>query len=278
MTVLAVVGLVTTVSFLATQQSRAERQPSTEELEAERLEKEEAKRRAAELARERDQLAAAIEEVRRDLEEARKDLELASQEWDKERTSLEQAVVRNKKMFHATQRAQKIIDRIAKDDLLQFDFDQSLRLGDELVRFERNKVEPLWQSDGPQHLRHFCTRLSEEFDRLKDEVKDPVSLFTILVEGHTDSTRCPGDDLDCNWSFSSQRAVSFLELMRDDEICPGGAEWQLRPIGYADTRPVPPAPGEPPVPTRRISLRVVPDYERWTAISEDDAPSVSQIR
>ena len=257
MTVLAVVGLVTTVGFLAAQQSDATDHPSVEDLEAEIRAREEAEHRAEQLAEQLDELRASLEKV---LEE----LQLAKRKWKDERQQLKEQAVHNEKMFHATQRAQMIIDRIAQDDLLRFDPDQSLRLGDELVRFDRNKVDPIWQKNGPEHLRHFCTRLSEEFDRLGGEFEDPVSLFTIHVEGHTDRTRCLGGDVDCNWSFSSQRAVNFLKLMRNEEICPGGATWQLRPIGYADTRPVSPSPGVQPKPIRRISLRVEPDYERWT--------------
>ncbi len=254
MTVLAVVGLVTTVGVLAAHKSESEDRPSAEDLEAAEQAQEVAQRRVSELERE-------LEELRRKRETLRKDAEACEEKVG----DLKKELGRNERLQTAMQRFQSIIDGIAQDDLLRFDPDQSLRLGDELVRFERNRVEPIWQPGGPQHLQHFCGRLSQEFARLEGEYPDPSSLFTIHVEGHSDSTRCLGGERDCNWSFSSQRAVNFLELMRDERFCPGGAGWRLRPIGYADTRPVPPVPGQAPVPIRRISLRVVPDYERWTS-------------
>jgi len=260
MTVLAVVGLVTTVGFLAAQQSEGTT-PTLEELEAEQ-----AKRQKAELLAVK--LASELEKLRHKLAQTREVHKDAQETWANERASLEQEVINNERMFQATQRAQTIIDRIQQDNLLRFDADQSLRLGDELVRFERNKIKPIWQGEGKAHLRHFCKRLSEEFSRLESELEDPTSLFTVLVEGHTDSTQCPGDDLDCNWSFSSQRAVNFLALMREDGVCPGSTRWQILPVGYADTRPVSPAPEKPSEPIRRISLRVVPDYEKWTSIDD----------
>ncbi|MCB1035279.1 MAG: hypothetical protein KDD47_15735 [Acidobacteria bacterium] len=252
MTVLAVVGLITSVGVLAASRSEVESRPTAGELAAERQAREAAERLA--------------EERRLELEEAAKkleDLEAASKAAERKIGDLTTELGRNQGLQTAMRRFQGLIDRIAKDDFLRFDPDQSLRLGDELVRFDRNGVEPVWQPGGAEHLRQFCRRLSEEFSSLKGEYSDPASLFTVDVEGHTDDKPCLGGDKGCNWFFSSQRAVAFLEVMRDPAYCPGGSGWRLRPIGLADTRPVPPAPGERPEPVRRISIRVVPDYERW---------------
>ncbi|HYL05949.1 MAG TPA: hypothetical protein VE075_07905, partial [Thermoanaerobaculia bacterium] len=62
----------------------------------------------------------------------------------------------------------------------------------------------------------------------------------------------------CNWRISSGRAASFVAVMRQPQFCPGGAAWHVRSVGYADTRP--PAAGASP--TRRIAVRLIPDYGR----------------
>ena len=99
-------------------------------------------------------------------------------------------------------------------------------------------------------MPHDLGRALEDGEGLRD-------LFSIRVEGHTDESVCPGDPL-CNWRISAGRAAAFVAVMRDPDFCPGGRGWNLLPIGYAQTKP---ATGDRR-PTRRIALRIVPDYQR----------------
>lgn len=161
----------------------------------------------------------------------------------------------NQQMFEAIQRTQEIVDQISADRRLEFSADQTLQFGDDLVHFDLNSVEPAWAPEGREKLRRFCEVLQETLGRRTEDGTMLREFFTVQVEGHTDSSRCPGDP-HCNWWISSSRAAVFVALMRQEEYCPGGALLKLRPIGFADTH----APVNPNSSIRRIELRLAPDY------------------
>jgi hypothetical protein len=193
-----------------------------------------------------------------------KDRDLASRvrELEREREGLRLQVreaARNEKMFQAIQQAQQLIDEISKRSGLTFGADQSLQFGDELVSFNLNDVKPIWKADSREKLRRFCASISGQL--VQDSSDNAVKpFFVVEVEGHTDSSQCP-DEPDCNWRISSGRAAEFVSFMRRSSYCPGGAGLSLRPVGYADTKPQ----GGSGAPTRRIAVRLVPDYERIIA-------------
>lgn len=207
-----------------------------------------------------------LERGRRKLVEQQRNLEqklrARERDWADERAHLHEQVqeaARNHEMFQAIQEAQTFIDDISKNSGLAFSADQSLQFGDDLVTFDLNSLKPKWTADGRDRLRRFCEAISNQRAESRGSlaIKD---LFVVHVEGHTDSTGCPGDP-SCNWWISSGRAAAFVSLMRQSGYCPGGSEWNLRPIGYADTNPM----GRGEQPTRRIAVKLVPNYERLIA-------------
>lgn len=235
MTVLAVCGLFMTLALVRSASSS----------------KEDATARLQEYERHRQEL----EERLRRQEVERKARESS---WRLERENLRQQVreaARNEEMFRAIQEAQKFIDQISRNSGLTFGADQSLQFGDDLVSFKLNSLVPRWGPGSKERLHRFCQAISSQLADFpgRSSLKD---LFIIQVEGHTDSTGCPGDS-SCNWWISSGRAAAFVAVMRQPGYCPGGIEWNLRPVGYADTKPT--FPGE--LPTRRIAVRLVPNYE-----------------
>jgi flagellar motor protein MotB len=172
-------------------------------------------------------------------------------DWSHRRKLLEQQVreaAMNEKMFKAIQEAQRIIDQVSSASGLSFGSDQSLQFGDDLVAFRLNETDPIWQADSRVRLQRFCSAVS---DQLAGQGR-----FIVQVEGHTDSIGCPGDR-NCNWAISSARAAKFVAFMHQESYCPGGYRLILRPIGFADTKPV--RSGDPP--TRRIAVRLVPNYD-----------------
>jgi flagellar motor protein MotB len=228
MTVLAVCGLFTTLAVSKINSS------SKEELLAKIRDSEQRRQLLEELLRKREQ-------------------EQRSQErqWANERDNLQRQVreaARNEKMFRAIQEAQRLIDAVSTASGLSFSSDQSLQFGDDLVAFKLNSIDPIWQADSRDRLRKFCASISNQFAGGHQ--------FVVQVEGHTDSIGCPGDR-NCNWAISSGRAANFVAFMRRQEYCPGGDRLLLRPVGFADTKPV--RTGAPP--SRRIAVRLLPDYE-----------------
>jgi hypothetical protein len=165
----------------------------------------------------------------------------------------------NEDMFQAMQRAQAVINRIAanlKQLGAKLNRDQSIDFGDDLADYVINGVVPKWRDKSRKRLEDYCRTVAEELEGEYGPGVDGKRAITILVEGHSDSTQCkkkPG----CNWYVSAERAGAFVTLMKKSSFCPGGADLDLRPVGYADTKPLP---GRPP--TRRIALRLVPNYER----------------
>jgi flagellar motor protein MotB len=194
----------------------------------------------------------------RELEQKNRELEVELRtqreretDWSRQRKLLEQQVreaAMNEKMFKAIQEAQRIIDRVSSISGLSFGSDQSLQFGDDLVAFRLNETDPIWQADSRDRLRRFCSAIS---DQLAGQ-----GSFIVQVEGHTDSISCPGDR-NCNWAISSERAAKFVAFMRQEGYCPGGDRLILRPVGFADTKPV--RNGDSP--TRRIAVRLVPNYD-----------------
>jgi hypothetical protein len=166
---------------------------------------------------------------------------------------------RNPDMFNATQRADELIQRIAlnlKKLGASLNSDQSINFGDDLADYVLNGMVPVWRGDNREKLRNYCQAVYAELVKSPAAHKGDRDLVTILVEGHSDKTRCKGRP-DCNWYISSKRAGAFVALMRREEYCHGGKDFDLRPEGYADSRPFIPG-----IPTRRISLRLVPNYEK----------------
>jgi flagellar motor protein MotB len=239
MTVLAVVGLFTTLAL--TRQASAhqdlarqlrELEPRMRKLSADLAARDrELAALRTELARRTQGYAASLERLRDRVREA----------------------ARNEQMFQAIQQAQALVDQISTRSGLTFSADQSLEFGDDLVTFQTNSTEPIWRPDGRRRLLRFCQAISAQLATAFGS----DSLFVIEVEGHTDSAQCPGDP-NCNWWISSGRAASFVAVMRQPATCPGGQRWNLRPIGYADTKP--PASGH--LSTRRIAVRLTPNYRQ----------------
>jgi flagellar motor protein MotB len=218
-------------------------------------------------AQEKGDLVEKLRAVQREKQKLEKDLEAAekeAKEQEQVKEDLEQQVreaAKNQQMSEAIQRAQEVVDQVSADESLRFEADQTLRFGDDLVKFAPSSFLPDWQAEGRTKLREFCQELSRRLAGRTGAGPDLRNLFTVQVEGHTDTTGCPGDP-NCNWWISAARAAVFVALMRQDDYCPGGASLDLHPVGYADTRP----PGENPNVSReerrRISVRLVPDYRR----------------
>lgn len=235
MTVLAIVGIFTTLALNYEGESK-------EELLARLRESEQQQR-----------------ELQARLDRERRERELSEQRWSHDRRRLQQQIreaARNEKMFQAIQEAQRFIDAISSRSGLTFGADQSLQFGDDLVSFELNGLEPIWKRDSRERLQKFCVAISGQISGVQEREGQIKELFIVQVEGHTDSSQCPGDPY-CNWSISSQRAAVFLTFMRQERYCPGGQNWRIRPVGYADQKPT--SNGMPP--TRRIAVRLIPDYE-----------------
>jgi flagellar motor protein MotB len=237
MTVLAVVGLLTAAGL--SQQAVA--QPEL----ARRLREQQARA---------DQLAAQL--AARDAEMARRERSYAAN-LERQRGKCREAA-NNERMFGAIQTAQRLVDQLSARSGLAFSPDQSLEFGNDLVTFAENSTVPTWQPDGRSRLLRFCQSLAAELGRAPGARLE--SQLIIEVEGHTDSLQCRQDP-NCNWSISSGRAAAFVSYMRQADYCPGGQRWTVRPIGYADTKPA--APGQ--APTRRIAVRLAPDYARIIA-------------
>jgi flagellar motor protein MotB len=243
MTVLAVVGLFTTVALARQVPARHDlaRQLRQLELRMRKLSADLAARDRelaalrTELARRAQGYAASLEQLRGQVREA----------------------ARNEQMFHAIQEAQGMVDQISTRSGLAFSADQSLEFGDDLVTFQTNSTEPIWRPDGRRRLLRFCQAISAQLGEAGEAASGSDALFVIEVEGHTDSAQCPGDP-NCNWWISSGRAASFVAVMRQPATCPGGKRWNLRPIGYADTKP----PAGSHLPSRRIAVRLTPNYRQ----------------
>jgi outer membrane protein OmpA-like peptidoglycan-associated protein len=225
-------------------------------------------RSVEELARQnrelRQQLDEAMKLIREQLPEAPEDPEELRQEI--------RARARNRAMFLAIQKVQKVIDGIAGQGDLQFSADQTLQFGDDLVSFDLNSTSVSWKAGGKKRLHGFCESLREQLLSGQTGAAE-LRLFQIEVEGHTDSTLCAGDP-NCNWVLSSGRAVAFMSLIRDESLCPGGSVLNLKPVGYADTKPEALPGSDLRQATRRIALRIVPNYQAITSTAGDSGESL----
>lgn len=205
-----------------------------------------------------------VQELQEALDAARQNLQEQKAAFDREREDLQSEIreaVRNQKMFEAIQRAQQEVNRISESTTLQFEDDQTLRFGDDLVHFEPNSLEPTWEPAGRKKLRRFCEEISRRLAGRTSDGTPLQDLFIVQVEGHTDTTQCP-DDPNCNWWISAGRAAVFVALMRQGQYCPQGGRLQLRPVGYADTRPPYGNLHASRKDRRRISVRIVPNYRK----------------
>lgn len=167
---------------------------------------------------------------------------------------------KNERMFRAIQEAEDLVSEIRKDRRLEpYLQDQILRFGDDLVSFERNGFEPQWKEGSLERLQTLCAAVSLALQRRGQRGEELRRHFLILVEGHTDRSRCSSDP-HCNWWFSSGRAAAFVATLRQPSVCKGAERWKLRPIGLADTMPVRSTAAQD-AELRRVAIRIVPDYE-----------------
>lgn len=170
--------------------------------------------------------------------------------------------VKNKKMFWAIQRFHRMLGSVKKSVGGQLGPAQTIVFGDDLLTYDLGETRKLkWKPEGLDKLRKFCASLQEAFEKsdLSSAYRQPGEVFLIHIEGHADSIGCRdvvGDPL-CNWRISSARAANFVDRMKDPKYCPGGDKLFLLPIGYADSAPM-----SGSKPTRRIALRIVPNYDR----------------
>ena len=187
---------------------------------------------------------------------------------------LEREAARNADMFRAIQTSEEMLGELRKnlpEDNAEWGKDQSLRFGDDLIRFNSGDSTVIWQPNGRDLMRKFCTALAPLLEQPFAPAAGGESLaqgskrsdvFTILIEGHTDAQRCGGDDT-CNWFLSGQRAAEVRAQMLRPDVCPGGDKWTLIPIAMAASRPL----TEDKSPAglrqnRRIELKIVPNYEK----------------
>lgn len=210
--------------------------------------------------------------------ESRGEIERWEGRWRENEARIEQAI-RNERMFAAIQRVDDMVQTMAENEPnLSFDADQSLSFGATLVDFDINSVKPIWRKDSKEQLGRFCSALTQELNRQDEAGVDQGEFFTILVEGHSDETTCSREPL-CNWRVSAARAANFVKVMKDDEVCPGGSSWDIKPIGFADTQPLLVKKKWRKI--RRIRIRLVPDYEaiidRYKPDAVREAPAASAV-
>ena len=171
----------------------------------------------------------------------------------------------NEEMLRAIRISEMMIRKLRENLQIppeEWSKDQSLRFGEDLIRFSSGRADVIWLPDGKPRMLAFCKSLTQ----LLDEPFEPGAsvrrreLFTVWVEGHTDSLRCGGSD-DCNWNLSAQRASAVRNELARDEICRGSYNWRLRPLAMAASAPIADeATVAGRAKNRRIEVRVVPDY------------------
>lgn len=159
----------------------------------------------------------------------------------------------------------RVYERFEQADGVQRGADQSIRFGEDLVTFAKDDDVPVWGNNGRRRLADFCGALAAAAGDLQaGEERDVRERLLIRVEGHTDSQRCRGSD-SCNWYISAQRAAAFRNLLADPPHCAGAEGFRVVPVGYADTRP-----DDGELATRRIEVRLVPDYEAIIAAASTE--------
>lgn len=207
-------------------------------------------------------------------------------ELEKRIEFLENEAARNADMFRAIQTSEEMLGELRKNlpgDNAEWGKDQSLRFGDDLIRFNSGGSRVIWQPNGRDLMRNFCTALGplldQPFQSSDGSGADGQSLrrsdvFTVLIEGHTDAQLCGGADT-CNWFLSGQRAAEVRAQMLRPEVCPGGDKWTLIPIAMASSRPL--TADKSPAglrQNRRIELKIVPNYEKLISPARKPAPAV----
>lgn len=249
MTVLAVLGLFSALALIPT--GHEERENLEERLRELERENDHLEQKNAELLRETEQLSAELADLRAEHEALREQCRQQQEEC-------EAKIVRNERMFQAIERVQEIVDELSADQALEFGDDQTLEFGDDLVDYDLNSTHPIFRPAGKERLRRFCELLDAKLTAGSTKELNLRELFVIEVQGHTDSTSCPGDP-HCNWWVSASRAAHFMALMHDKSLCPQGSGWRLQASGFADTQP---ATGSGGLATRRIEVRIIPEYEK----------------
>lgn len=178
---------------------------------------------------------------------------------------LQRERAKNEDMFKAIQTSEELVQDLQSRLKLPkgaWGTDQSLRFGDDLIHFRSGDSNVIWQPNGRELMRDFCSTLSELLDRPFKEGSPAKrsEFFTVIIEGHTDSELCDGSDR-CNWYLSGQRAASVRAEMLKPSVCPGGAGWNLIPMAMAASKPqVKEVDAASRQRNRRIELRVVPNY------------------
>lgn len=158
---------------------------------------------------------------------------------------------KNERMYQAIQRADQFVKDAASKSKIEVDPSQAVIFGDDLVSFKVNSFDPEWKANSDSRIHQFCAAIESTLN----EHTGMKGHFLIIVEGHTDSDICEKDP-DCNWWISASRAAKFVAHMQEPGICQREPSWKLLPLGLADTRPLKTGP------TRRIALRLVPDYKK----------------
>ena len=198
-----------------------------------------------------------------------------------EELQLERA--KNADMFKAIQTSEELVQDLQSRLKLPksaWGNDQSLRFGDDLIHFRSGDSNVIWQPNGRELMRDFCSTLSELLDRPFKEGSPAKrsEFFTVIIEGHTDDLPCDGSDR-CNWYLSGQRAAAVRAEMLKLSVCPGGSKWNLIPMAMAASKPqVPNVDAASRQRNRRIELRVVPNYsEIISRPSGEEAERTVQI-
>ena len=211
-----------------------------------------------------------LEGLRIENESLKVEIQAARHERD-DLLSIKQELAKNRLMFDSIQAAEDMVGTLKTALQLpadQWGDDQSLRFGDDLIHFDTDDFEVRWQLDSRERMRTFCDTLAHELAKPFREGVPRAEVFTLVVEGHTDSVRCGGSD-DCNWFLSAKRAASVRIQMVRPDVCPGGDRWTIQPMGLAATRPlVAEADDLTRGKNRRIQLRLAPNYGRLVELSQ----------
>ncbi len=220
-----------------------------------------------------EKLRETLKKLRIENADLKTEIEAARRERD-DLQSIKQQLAKNRLMFDAIQAAEDMVGALKSALSLpadQWGDDQSLRFGDDLIHFDSNEFEVQWAGDSSKRMKVFCETLSQQ---LSLPFRDGIlrsQVFTLVVEGHTDSVECPGHP-GCNWFLSAERAAAVRIEMTDPGICPGGTAWTIQPMGLAATRPVVPETDEVSRGrNRRIQLRLAPNYAKLVSLSQTAA-------
>jgi len=166
----------------------------------------------------------------------------------------------------AIREAREIIQRIGAAVEMPIGADGSLNFRDELVIFKTNEVIPNPTEGGRKILKAVCQGLTKAF------VEADLEDLSLEIGGHTDVTSCDQGKEECNWYFASARAGRFADWLKQDDHCPGIEMLKLKPVGYAATQPTLDSVTRKLSAQRRISLRLIPDYDFLVADGQPAPP------